>query len=297
VAGLRREAPALQGPEKGELADLFASILEGLPLEGIRQELHSRKLRENKVSQAYAARVRTPEDSAAMERAVRRLETELAGWTRALIPPKRKTVLAANIASFPQDPEGAGEALRSAFQAAPKDLMGPLLDIHIYYTDAQADLARGMEEYLNRLRKEEPALAARVHLKQKTSAGLKAALTGHGERVRRDENLIFLVPDLVMAEGVRSGNVMVHEDSSIPPAMRFTRRLLPQAAVGLAEALRLPETDPVRTAYLDHLRGSLGLTMSKDEDRDRSIIGFDLSALVEKLVELQAAQLAVARAA
>jgi hypothetical protein len=297
VESLGREISALNEDAQAELGRLFVSVLQGASLDIILEKIEAEKEVQKAAQVLYRENTQTTDQETFMKKAIEKLNADLAAKTDALKNPENKTVIAADLASFPKTNQEVKGVLERAFRAAAKDDMGPRLGVFIYYTAAEIGHAQGVKDYLAALRKTEPLLASKIQLKRKTLKTLEDALRDHRKTQKPNENLIFMVPDLARVAAVKNSPILLHRDSEIPKDLSFVKGILSEVAVGLAAVLKLREDDPKRTEYLNYLKDNLGMSVAKDAERQQWIIGFNLRALVEKLVSLQKQEQAIRVAA
>jgi len=134
-------------------------------------------------------------------------------------------------------------------------------------------------------------LASLFQLQNKRTEDRQAnAFESLRKKLKPDENLIHMVPDIVLVGELKDTNVLEYLAGQIPEELGSTHGLILTAAIGLAAALRDDVPDEVKQPYLRYLKDSLGFYFEEDPTNNRLIISFNIRDLIENLITLQRAE-------
>jgi len=238
-----------------------------------------------------------------MESAITKANSTLMDLMKNFMTPDTFTKVGSNIESYPADIEQIASMVNSAFRVVPQDdLDRPQVRFYIYYTEANLFRdevkVNNWINYLKELKNENPFLASLFKLQNKRDESRQGkAFKSLKKQLKDNENLIHMVPDIVLVGDLKDANILEHLAGQIPEEMGATHGLILTAAIGLAAALREDVPDEVKQPYLKYLKDSLGFYFEEDPTNNRLIISFNIRSLIENLVTLQKAEEAIRVAA
>jgi len=280
-----------------KLMELFKGVLKGIPPKALAAEIESREAEQVLITQQHERMNQTQEDQEAFQFVVNQLLSQLTSLMEPLKSLNRKVVIVSHANSLPQTKEAVARMLNAAFSEATLDSLGrPKMEWTIYYEEASQ--VRGIESLLKDLRAERSDIANLIKIKKRDNrAHLERSLENHQSRKKRDESVIFLIPDLSMVRNLREANVMIYSNEEIPEQISFVNEVVAKSLGGLALALELPKESEFRINLMAFARDDLALTITKDSKNQRYVITPNFQQFLTILTQSQAAQKRAARSA